>query len=207
MGDAALNFLFLLISLSLAIIGAAVGAWLQHRSWMNQHWETLREEKTRFAQIAVENVAKLVDRRLYRQRRLLWAARKGPSRELDSALKDYQDVVFEWMDNLGRLKAELWMSFERWVAVRFEEEIHDEFASIGRAIEGVVRSGKPASLGGEERRLDELGLFSNQLIHSLLVRISNGQIRGLDDRDRVSLDNWNNLTTGFLLRRLFGLPT
>lgn len=206
MGDAALNFLFLLISLSLAIIGAIVGAWLQHRSWMNQHWEKVREERTKAALLAVEDAAKLIDRRLYRQRRFLWAARRGPSPELTAARQDYQEVIFEWMDNLGRLKAELWLSFDRWTAVRFEGDVHDEFASVGRRIERAVRGGRPTPLGQEERQLDALGRSSYEFIHELLRRVATEDIRGLSGRDQVSFENWNNLSTGFLLRRLFGLP-
>jgi hypothetical protein len=206
MGEVALNLLLLLLSLGLAIVGAFVGAWLQHRSWIHQNWQRIREEKTRIALATVEDAAKLVDRRLYRQRRLLWSLQRRNGADTTVALKDYQDAVAEWMDNLGRLKAELWLSFDRWTAIRFEEEIHDPLARVGRQLERSIRSGLPGALATEERELNRLGRSAYEFIHALLERISSENLNGLVGRDELSYRNWENLSVGFLTRRLFGLP-
>ena len=206
MGEVALNLLLLLLSLGLAILGAFIGAWLQYRSWIHQNWQKLREEKTRVARATVEDAAKLVDRRLYRQRRLLWALQRSDTLETASALAEYQNAVAEWMDNLGRLKAELWLSFDRWTAIRFEEEIHDTFARVGRELETSIRHGRPSVFVKEEKELNRLGRSAYEFIHVLLERISSEDLSGLVGRDELSYRNWENLSTGFLARRLFGLP-
>lgn len=205
MGEVALNLTLLLFSLGLTIAGALVGAWLQHRSWINQNWQRTREEKTRTALATVEDAAKLIDRRLFRQRRFLWSLQKNNPQEVATARQAYQEAVTEWMDNLGRLKAELWMSFDRWTAVRFEEDIHDSFARVGRDLEKVLRQGNPALLATNERELDRLGRSGYEFVHMLLERIAAENINGLAGHNDLSYRNWENLSVGFLVRRLFGI--
>lgn len=206
MGEVALDFAFLVLSLGLALLGAVVGAWLQYRSWRQQHWEGLRERKSKVALSTVEGVSQLIDRRLYRQRRFLWSLRRGVPEEILIAQKDYQEAIFEWMDNLGRLKAELWLSFGRWAAVRFEEQIHNSFAKIGQSLEAKARSGIKGSFYTEERALNVLGRTAYEFTHMLLEKVASEELNGLIGRNTISFENWNNLTTSMLLRRLFGLP-
>src|SRR5665213_298359 len=171
MGEVGVNFIFLILSLGLAVLGAAVGATLQHRSWKHQHWERLRKDRARAALATVERASELIDKRLYRQQRLLWAIRRRDSLEIEAARKEYQSAVYQWMDNLGRTKAELWTSFDRWTAVSFEEQLHDRFARNGRRIEVVLRTGWGTSLSDEEKDLNRLGRSAYQFMQNLLGRI------------------------------------
>jgi hypothetical protein len=205
MGEVVINFVFLVLSLSLAVLGTAIGAWLQHRSWKHQQWEKLRSDRTHAALATVERAATLVDKRLYRQRRFLWAIRRGDSGELEIERQEYRIAVFEWMDNLGRTKAELWASFDRWTAISFEKELHDRFAQNGGRLERALRSGKATRLAEEERDLDRLGRSSYEFMQDLLERIQHEEINGLMGRYELSFRNWNNLTSAFLWSRLFGL--
>lgn len=95
MGEVLLNFLFLVLSLALAVAGTAVGAWLQHRSWKHQHWEKIRTDRAEAALATVERASALIDKRLYRQRRLLWAIRRGDCTELEAERLEYRTAVFE----------------------------------------------------------------------------------------------------------------
>jgi hypothetical protein len=205
MGEVVLNFLFLVLSLTLAVVGTAVGAWLQHRSWKHQQWEKLRTERAEAALVTVERASALVDKRLYRQRRLLWAIRRGDPTDLEAERQEYRAAVFEWMDNLGRTKAELWAAFDRWTAVAFERDLHDRFARNGRQLEAALRSGARARLANEERELNKLGKSSYEFMQRLLERIQREDLNGLTGRYELSYRNWENLTSAFLWTRLFGL--
>lgn len=202
-----LDLVPIIFAIALAILGAIIGAWLQHRNWHRQRSEELREERTQRALSVAENIARLVDRRLYRQRRLLWALQRGDLDEIAVARQDYKDAVFEWMDNLGRIKAELWSSFDQHTATSFERQVHDKFAKIGREIEAAIRSSADNKLVQEEKKLNVLGYSSYRFVHSLLERISDENINGLSGKDSISFDNWNNLSSLVLLKRLFGLPS
>jgi hypothetical protein len=207
MNEIALNLGLLTIAILLTIGGALLGASYQQRNWRFQNWERLREERVKQAVATVEVLAKLVDRRLYRQRRLLWASRSGASADIEIALKDYRAAIIEWMDNFGHLKAELWRSFDRYTAIQFEEEIHTPFASIGRKIEEKIRRNLPNLLSEEERQLDRLGRSSYQFVHMLLERIATEDLNGLRGRDSVSFENWDRLSISFLTKRLFGISS
>lgn len=183
-----------------------IGAWLQQRSWKQQNWECVRERKIKSALSTVEDAARLFDRRLYRERRLLWAARKGNSNEIEAARSEYQIALFEWMDNLGRIKAELWVSFDQWTATRFEDELHDRLRKVGSRIEAKLQGKLRSALIEEERALNELGRSGYTFIHELLKRIEIENLNGLAGHDDISYENWNNLTSGYLIRRLLGLP-
>lgn len=205
MGDVALNFTFLVLSLGLALLGTMVGGWLQHRSWKHQQWEKLRDDRTRAALTTVERASELVDKRLYRQRRLLWAIRRGDGAAIEAERQEYRSAVFQWMDNLGRTKAELWTSFDRWTALSFEEQLHDRFARNGIRLERALRTGQGTKLSDEERELNYLGRASYEFMQRLLERIQREELNGLMGRHELSYRNWENLNSAFLLARLFGL--
>ncbi|MDB5481920.1 MAG: hypothetical protein JWO83_2973 [Caulobacteraceae bacterium] len=147
----------------------------------------------------------MVDKRLYRQRRFLWAIRRGSPVEIETERQEYRSALFQWMDNLGRTKAELWVSFDKWTAMSFETQIHDRLARNGRRIELALRTGHGTNLTDEERDLDRLGRSSYEFMHRLLERIQREEINGLEGRNELSYRNWDNLSSGFLLARLFGL--
>lgn len=205
MSDALTNFLFLIISLLLAIIGAAVGAWLQHRSWVQQNWDKLRLERRSAALEVVQRASEFFDKRLYRQRRMLWAVRGRDPQQIEIERQEYRKAVFEWMDNLGRTKAELWASFDRWTAVRFENELHDPLAEIGRRIEAALRTANGTKLAAEERDLDRLGRRGYEFMQYLLQRIQDEDLEGLRGHHDLKINNWENLSLSFLLARLFGV--
>lgn len=205
MSDITLNLLFLALSLLLAAMGAAVGGWLQHRSWRHQHWQQVRNERTRAALPVVERASVLVDKRLFAQRRFLWALRSGDQEDIDSALSEYRQAVKDWMENLGRTKAELWNAFDKYTAISFEEILHDKFAANGRKLESRYRSGGNGGLRDEEYELHKLGKRSYEFSQDLLDRIGREEINGLSGHNRLSFQNWENLSSTYLISRLLGL--
>ena len=94
-----------------ALLLAVAAAWLQHRYWVHQNFEKRREEQKTAASAIAYELAHLLDRRLYRQRRFLWALRSGGDAAIEEARAEYQKILFEWNDNFGRIKAALWTSF------------------------------------------------------------------------------------------------
>jgi hypothetical protein len=206
-GEVLLSFVFLLLSLFLAAAGAALGAWWQHKSWMSQHWQEQREERIKLATETVERAAQLIDQRLFRERQLLWAVRSQNALILQDALIEYRKAVAVWMENLGKSKAELWTSFDKWTALSFELQIHDPLASIGRKIEAAINGKIPTTLYEEEKNLNKFGRSSYEYIQRLMDRIKREDLSGLTGRNQLTYENWTNLTSGYLIMRLFGLAS
>jgi hypothetical protein len=207
MGDFILNFLFLILSLILAAVGAAVGAWLQHRSWIHQQWEKLRANRTQAALETVKYASELIDRRLSRQRQFLWALQQGDLSTLHDAQREYRVAVCKWMENLGRIKTELWAAFGELTVISFESDIHDSFAQNGRSLEREFRNKGSVNLYEHDRFLDRFGRLSYEHMRDLLNRIQREEINGLTGRYKLSYQNWNNLSSAFLWKRLFGLSS
>jgi hypothetical protein len=207
MSELVISLALVAFSVLLTVVGALLGAAYQQRNWRFQNFEQFRQQRLSQASKTVDGLSKLIDRRLYRQRRLLWAVRSGDQSELSEALQNYREILFEWMDSLGQIKAELWLSFDKYTAIRFEEEVHDRFAALGRQIEHVIRTKSRSLLVQEERRLNVLGRSSYEFVHQLLRRISQEDLSGLTGRDHISFENWDNLSTGYLVKRLFGIAS
>ncbi|MCC4294985.1 hypothetical protein [Brevundimonas aurantiaca] len=205
MSDFGLNALFLVIGTLLAALTAIIAARLAHQNWQNQNWEQKREERRTAALSTVSTISHLIDRRLQRQRKFLWALRRKNPDDRESARLEYALAVTEWMDNLGRSKAALWADFDRYTMVSFEEDVHDEFARIGRSLEAAYRTGIPKPLIDEERDLNKLGRLTYEYTSDLLKKISAEDIRGLRDRWALTYENWDNLSSSYLLSRLFDL--
>lgn len=203
--DFGLNALFLVIGALLAAMTAVVAARLAHQNWQNQNWEQRRDERRTGALATVSTVSHLIDRRLYRQRKFLWALRSAKPDEIEAAREAYAIVVAEWMENLGRSKAALWSDFDRTTMIEFERDIHDSFARIGRSLEGSYRSGVAERLGREEADLNALGRTAYEFTANLMKRINSEDISGLRGRWELSYDNWDNLSSSHLLSRLFDL--
>lgn len=205
MSDFGLNALFLVIGTLLAALTAIIAARLAHQNWQNQNWEQKREERRTAALSTVSTISHLIDRRLQRQRKFLWALRRKNPDDRESARLEYALAVTEWMDNLGRSKAALWADFDRYTMVSFEDNVHDEFARIGRSLEAAYRTGISKPLIDEERDLNKLGRLTYEYTSDLLKKISAEDIRGLRDRWALTYENWDNLSSSYLLSRLFDL--
>lgn len=99
----------LAIVLGFALTTVAGGWWasrLQQRSWDRQNDVRLIEsERLRAAEVS-EELSRLLDKRLYRMRRLFWAIQDFGQTQLavkalDERLADYNDVLYEWNDRLN----------------------------------------------------------------------------------------------------------
>jgi hypothetical protein len=128
-GSVLIAVLYIVLGAIGSVLVATLAAWLQYRGWVHQNFEKRRDEQKRAATELALEVARHMDRRLYRQRRLVWATRSG--NRIEQAQKEYREALFEWNDNYERIKAALWISFDRHAMLEFEEQIHNEFRLLG----------------------------------------------------------------------------
>ena len=149
-----------------SVVGGALGSWFQRRAWAHQH-ETQRrdeehqrevqrrDEEHQRALTTFEEVSRLLDRRLYRMRRLYWAARDmavgaGDQERLAAARADYRVVLAEWNDNLNRNLALVETYFGTPVRHVMSGQIYERFATLGRGLEEIVKMAAAASDGAVE---------------------------------------------------------
>lgn len=199
-----LGFGLLLLTIALTLVGANVTAWLQHRTWMYQQRLKAQEEELIKAKNLVDTIAKLTDERLYRQRRLLWAIKSG-SADIEESRRLYVNSLFDWNDNLGYIKSNIMFLFGRYEMNTFEETVHNGFQHIGSIIEGVMKGRLPKSeLVKVENDLNRQGRVNYEYAHSLMEDVRNGSLPSFPDSSYVSFGNRENLSSIYLIQRLFG---
>jgi hypothetical protein len=166
------QLLLLVVGFALtSVAGGALGSWFQRRAWAHQHEIQLRdEERQREAQRrdeehqralkTFEEVSQLLDRRLYRMRRLYWAAREmaagtGDLERLAAARADYRAVLAEWNDNLNRNLALIETYFGTPARNVMSGQIYEGFAVLGRGLEEIVKMASAA--GGSPIEVPRFG--------------------------------------------------
>jgi tetratricopeptide (TPR) repeat protein len=125
-----------------SVVGGVLGSFFQRRTWNHQHKMQREDEERQQAIKTFEEVSSLLDKRLYRMRMTFWAARQraagSDKDELDAALNAYRETLVTWNDNLNRCLALIEAYFG--AGVRSEmEEVYEEYASVGRALDQFVR--------------------------------------------------------------------
>ena len=191
-----------------AIFLAWLAAWLQQRNWEHQNFEKWRDEQKKLGSDVALEIAAALDKRLYRQRRFLWALQSGREEAIEAARRDYVESVFLWNDNFGRFKAILWASFGDDAVDIFEGEINKTFVDVGSMLQAVhagQRSSPRQDLAKGERTLNVLNYRSSRFVYHRLADVKHERVGGLPKFSEVYQKNWRFLSTTFLVRRLFGL--
>lgn len=136
------------------ILTTVVGGWwasrLQERSWDRQNRLRLEEEDRKRAAEVCRDLSGLLDKRLYRMRRLYWAIEglaAGTVEEsvLQGRRKDYDDVLYEWNDTLNTNLAVIGSHFGE-AARAYLDLLYDDFRRVGRELE----RGLQAALRGDQ---------------------------------------------------------
>ena len=146
------------------LLGGVLGSYLQQRSWNHQNEAHLKEEELKRASEVCESISQLLDKRLYRMRRLYFAcqgyAQGSLSKEvLEQRLQDYDEVLYEWNDRLNQNLAQVGTYFGT-LAHAYLNSIYVYFRDTGRELEGAYRVvSKPFSASSKSRVLGRYSVF------------------------------------------------
>ena len=117
-----------------------VGGYLSY-SWQSRAAVIEREAEQKRNEIEsatsiFENVSKLMDKRLYRMRRISMGVGNGKdSNEMDQRWDKYRETLFEWNESLNRNLAMIQMYFGEGARYFLENNIQSGFISYGRMLE------------------------------------------------------------------------
>jgi hypothetical protein len=143
------------ILLGFALTTVAGGWWasyLQQRAWSRQNEVRLIEAAIERAQAACQEITSLLDRRLFRMQRLMWAATRGRAddvdmEELERRRQDYVTILFEWNDHLNANLSVVGTYFGESARAALDQ-LYEDFARVGAQAEAMVR----AARSGEDTR-------------------------------------------------------
>src|SRR5262245_45019156 len=126
------------------VIGGLFASFLQHRSWQYQNASRLREEEHQKASEVCQRITGLVDKRLYRMERLLWAVTgradgRVTVEVVNGRLREYDKVLLEWNDQLNARLAVVGAYFGKDVRDFLDHVVYEAFKKTGRRIEDLYR--------------------------------------------------------------------
>lgn len=166
------------------VIGGVFASFLQQRSWRNQNEVRLREEDRQKASDVCQRLSGLVDKRLYRMQRLLWAvvAHADGRLSIDAVsgrLRDYDEVLLEWNDQLNARLAVVGAYFGRDVRDFLDKVVYEAFKEAGQHLEGLYRQvvgveGAQVSDGAVDTATAKIGHLNGlayQLSVTMMVRV------------------------------------
>jgi len=187
-----------------AALLAGVTAWFQFKSWKRQDQERLREKEQDAAMKVVAEVSSLMGKRLYRQKRYLWAVRSGDGTSIDKESLSYREVLIEWNERLHAMQAQIEYSFGRQFMMELETEIQAVFHRCHSEIEAFKCQGL-GDLSSQERSLNCLGYEIKKYNGVMLKKIRDYDLTAFSKKGVVSFNNRHNLSLIYLFLRLFGL--
>ncbi len=168
------------------VLGGALGSYLQQRSWNHQNEAHLKEEELKRANEVCESVSQLLDRRLYRMRRLYFAcqgyAQGSTSQEvLEQRLQDYDKVLYEWNDRLNLNLALVGTYFGRSARAYLDANIYIRFRDVGIELERAYREVSQKSQRNYNfaellNQLDQLNKEVYGLGVFMMTRLRGGQV-------------------------------
>jgi Putative peptidoglycan binding domain len=160
------------------VVGGALGYYFQRRTW-----DANRRELERSAAVDVfDDISRAMDERLYRMRLVYWGLRSGDETRIAASMTEYRATLVKWNDNLNRNLALIERYFGHEVWKFLSGVVYEEFAIIGRQLEGWYREDR--GLGSPEqarhfvagRRLQALANDIFDLNRFMIAMIQRGAV-------------------------------
>jgi hypothetical protein len=121
------------------VVGGYLGYLLQQRSWSHQHRVQAAADRREKATLLFDELSRLLDKRLYRMRRLYWSLTDDrPSQESEEArarMAAYVAVLYEWNDSVNRNLALLQSYFGHQLRAQLDDVIGGRFRDLGADLE------------------------------------------------------------------------
>ena len=167
-------------------LGGWLGAWLQRRTWDHQNEVQLRQDELRRADNVCHSVSILLDKRLYRMRRVYFALASDPelperSDRIQACLKEYDAVLYEWNDCLNLNLALMGAYFGEGARNWLDFELYEQFKQVGAELEdyylrNVRGSEVQRNLAQIKADLDSLGNQVYQLGVFMMIQLRDGDV-------------------------------
>lgn len=135
------------------LVGGSLTYWYQKLAWDRDDLSKKKQEELSRAGAVFDDVSRLLDKRLYRLRKLEWAIEEGSSpSELISLRKQYQAVVSDWNENLNRNLALTDRYFGPELRQELEGSITEGFRNLHSELTKVLRD--PSHKGLQQLKKD-----------------------------------------------------
>lgn len=86
-----------------------------------------------------DQISSLIARRIYRTRRILYAAQPSNTVTMEAARTDYRDIVFEWNDSITPLLAKIEIFFGPGLRQKLENNVIPQVIAVGSHAQKFIR--------------------------------------------------------------------
>jgi hypothetical protein len=142
------------------VVGGFLGYSLQQRSWSHQHRVQAAADRREKATQLFDELSRLLDKRLYRMRRLYWSLLGdrpgGTSEESRARMATYVEILYEWNDSVNRNLALLQSYFGHGLRAHLDDVIGAKFRDLGAELEQLYREEAAPSPNDMTLRFAEL---------------------------------------------------
>jgi hypothetical protein len=121
------------------VLTSVAGGLIAHYFQVRTAERNRREAEKQAAATVFDEISRAMDRRLYRMWLWHWALKSGDGNRIDKALNEYRTVLTEWNDSLNRNLVLTYRYFGERVGKYVNRALYEEFARIGRLLEGRYR--------------------------------------------------------------------
>jgi hypothetical protein len=205
----------LLNLLLITLVGGIFVHRLQHRNWIRQQRIGSQEKLIIELKVLFAELDALLSKRLYRERRLLWALRRANEEGLKTALAQYDEVIQDWNEKRNSFQIRLVRVVSVSLAQEFEDHISRKLISIGGELERQTRNaltnnrkrGWQNSLTDLEIELKTLSRSVYEFLRTIYARLQREQdeLYAVDKFQRMpqTEHELGYVSSWFLLKTLF----
>ena len=160
-----------------SIVGAKFAQRYQQRNWQHQKKISDQDAERRAAEVAFHEISKLMDKRLYRMRQLLWALNRNDKGRIKDKMSEYSVILYEWNDNNNINLARIEQYFGTNERKFFEGRISRDFIFIGMLLENwYFGNEKHPSFREMFEKIDSLNAHVYSFDKRLLAAIQAGKV-------------------------------
>lgn len=159
------------------ILGGVLTFWYQQQAWERDDKAKRKQEQLVRASTTLDDLSRLIDRRLYRLRNVQGALEvKATDAEVSAMRASYREVVSEWNESLNRNLVQTEMSFGPDARHLFESSIVEGFRSLHRELIDTVAEPTPDRIQKLKVGADKMSPKVYAFNLDLLRRLQQGDI-------------------------------
>jgi hypothetical protein len=164
------------------VIGGYLGYLLQQRSWSHQHRVQAAADRREKATLLFDELSRLLDKRLYRMRRLYWSLLddrpRQESEEARARMAAYVAILYEWNDSINRNLALLQSYFGHQLRAHLDDVIGARFRDLGADLEQLWKEEAAQPPNDITDRFSELADLIYQFNLDMIALIDRENVEG-----------------------------
>lgn len=159
------------------VAGSFLSYRYQIRAWEREDLAQRKQDELARASVIFDDISKLLDRRLYRTRSVVWALKdRMPKSTVDQQREVYRVSLAEWNESLNRNLALIERYFGTDLRSEFEGEITDKFRDLHNELSSIIKNPTDSGIVELEESLNNFNPTIYMFNLEMLECIQRGEV-------------------------------